>query len=1580
MKILSILSTAQSLGIKLWVEDNRLRFSAPKGALTDEFRDQLKEFKSELIEYLSFHHKENSIPLVAHNGDEGPLALAQQRLWAVEQLAPGTTAYTMPVVIALEGPLHRAALNAAFTLVQERHGALRTRIVMRDGLPWQSVAADTVAQVGYVQVTDTPAAEEWVQTLLATPFDLATGPLVRATVLEQAAGTCWLVFTVHHVVCDGWSLALVLRDWGACYAALVSGNPVSLPALTVSYLDVALWQRQLLAGVALEQLRSAWQQALAGAPLVVRLPTDYPRPAVQSFAGARVAVTVPDELGAAVAALAQRTGVTPFMVFLAAWGLVLHQYSGQADLVIGVPVTQRDHEAVQQVVGLFANTVPLRLQLQGRMTVQELLVQVRDHTMHALERQLLPFEAIVDLLQPERDPSLPPLAQVFFAWQDAPIKDIESSTLKWKPLPIEQKTSRVDMTLVMGQDDAGAYSGALEYATALFTDATAQQYAAVFIHALTALVADVQQPLGSLSLVPSLHRATLATWMGSVDTSQLSPTVPAAFAAQVAQTPDACALRDADTRWTYAALDALTNQLAHWLQHTYGVQHEVPVALAFPRSAWEVIATLAVLKAGGTYVPLDLSFPASRIAALVAQTRPVVVVCGAADMAALAEVTTVPQVVVAATTAQQWADWATTPVVCPATADSRAYIMFTSGSTGVPKGVQVTHQNIVRLVEHTSYMRFTPTDVVLHFAPTAFDAATLELWGPLLNGATLAVAPPGILGIDELAAVLAAEQVQVLWLTSGMFQQAVHAQPTMFAGVRVLISGGDVVPLAVVDALRAAGFAGTFMNGYGPTENTTFSTTYAVLPTTQVDGSVPIGRPIDQTTVQVVDSWGRLVPIGAVGELLVGGAGVTRGYLDDPRMTGERFLPGTDGQRWYRTGDQVRWRTEGVLEFHGRTDAQVKIRGFRVDLSEVEAVLLRMEKVEEAVVLVEDGPTGRRLVGYVVSAEEDGTAIRHALQAQVAEYHVPQRVVVVAAMPLTRNGKVDRQALAAYGATVVEADDVHEAELAAWTAVERCLAELWEGVVGTAVTCRTAHFFRLGGDSIGAIQVSARAKHMGLQLSPQDVFRYPELGLLARVVSERAGRAMVAEQTAEGTHALSPMQAWFFRLALAVREHWNQSVVLHSEERPEASALAAAVTAVVAQHAGLRTCFREHAPGVWGAEIVAAVESEVRWHSGVPAAAVEEVLTADQGSLCLETGEVVRVSVVEVEGAHGALVQVAIHHLVVDGVSWRVLLEDLDRAYGQAVRGEEIQVVRGGSEVRTWVAHLLAQREAVAAAEGPYWDAVAQARVDGVPLAGQVGQEGSSVRVQGQLDAVTTAGLQERSQAAGVSMTAVLVSAVEEMLYGWTGGKRQRVHVEGHGRELETEQVDMTELVAWCTSLYPVVLEWSGGAWGQRVRRVTEQVGGVPAGGRHYELLCSMDGGAARWEVAHEVSVNYLGEFDQTVGGLEQFRVAEGWSGQEIAAENKRVFGVDVLGLVEGGCLQVAVTASSEQLGADMVATLHATLMQALTGIYDALLSDDMTEEDKPESADHNNTDIFDWNQNDLDSIKAAIGNTLKGA
>jgi len=1150
VKTSEFLGGLRSRGVQLWTEDGELRVKAPKGVLTAELRDELLARKAEILSVLASTAAPRTASSAAGSGltladpippaprdADLPLSFMQQRLWFLTRLEPTLTAYNIPMSWRLRGPLDADALERALLEIARRHEVLRTVFPDRDGRPRQQVLDVDAIRLERLEMSDPEQLRAALEERAGVALDLAAGPLLRPCLVRLAADDHVLFCLVHHIVFDGWSIDAFLGELRALYAAFAAGQPSPLEEPPVQYADFASWQRAVLEGPDLDRQLAYWREQLGGELPVLELPFDHPRPAVQTYAGAKVHVPVSSALIAELSRVARASGATLFMALLAAYEIVLHRYSGLEDVIVASPIANRGKPELAGLLGFFANTLVLRADLSGDPSFRELLDRVRAVCLGAFEHQDVPFERLVDELAPQRTLSYTPLFQTLFMVEEGVGIRETMGAVELAPHPLPTRVARTEL-MVYTYRAADEWSLWAEYNTDLFEAPTVERLLAGFARVLEQVVADPAATIGGLELLSAAEREDLLETRNDTAADFPGAAVHAQFEQQARRTPDAVALvgpaladDERDEEWSYAELDAAANRLARELI-ARGVTPGSLVGLGLERSPEMVAAQLAILKTGAAYVPLDPAFPPSRISYMAEDAGLEVVVTTTAHRELFAGRTAV---YLDADGDAIAAREPTSPGI-EVDASARMYVIYTSGSTGRPKGVELEHRSVSNFL--TSMARepgFAAGERLLAVTTLSFDIAVLELLLPLVCGGTTIVAPSEVVSDGpRLARLIETAHPHVMQATPATWRLLLVTGWEGAPGLR-LFSGGEALPRDLADALLARG--AEVWNLYGPTETTIWSAVARV----RDDGApIAVGRPIANTRLYVLDARLRPVPPGVAGELFIGGAGVARGYLQRAELTAERFLPdpfapatgGAPAPRMYRTGDRARWLPAGELQVLGRLDNQVKLRGFRIELGEIEAVLAEEATVAECVAVVrEDAPGDQRLVAYVVGhgAVPDVAALRAAARGRLPGYMVPQAIAVLDALPLTPNGKVDRRALpvpSAPGAPGVAGGADADASVPQ-SDLERRIAAIWSAALGRSEVPVRSNFFDLGGHSLLLAEVHVKLQQaLDQDVTIIELFQYPTIASLAahlengRAAASGAGRGRKGRGPSAGRLAL----------------------------------------------------------------------------------------------------------------------------------------------------------------------------------------------------------------------------------------------------------------------------------------------------------------------------------------------------------------------------------------------------------------------------------------------------------------------------
>jgi amino acid adenylation domain-containing protein len=1345
--------------------------------------------------------------------DGAPLSFAQERLWFIDRMEPGSATYNISLARRFGGTLDVAVLERALGEIVRRHEVLRTVFAEVDGAPMQVIVPFDGFTLPIDDLSGLPDADRQVEVKRRAmeqarlPFDLTAGPLFRAVLLRLGEQGHLLLLSMHHIVSDEWSSGVFFRELSALYDAFREGRESPLPELPVQYADYALWQREQLKGETLDRQLSYWRERLGGAPELLELPTDRPRPPVQTFRGTYERIELPGELLEELRALARSEGTTLHVVLLAAFQVLLSKYNGSEDIVVGTPIAGRTRDEVAELIGFFVNTLVLRTDLGGDPSFREVLGRVREVTLGAYEHQELPFEKLVAELQPERTLSHSPLVQVAFSLQDG---NQAAGGLVNQPAggsagpgaggaAAEFGTTQFDLDLGFVAHARGL-SGTLSYSTDLFEGDTIVRMLGHLERVLMQAAANADVRLSRLELLGEAERTlVLEEWSAGDAADPIDRCIHHLFESWAARTPDAVALVHADERLTYAELDARANRLAHRLA-AHGVEPGATVGVCLEWRPELVVALLATLKAGGVYVPLDPSLPAGRLAYMAedAGLRALVTSSALADRvpAGAAVRVDVDAEEVSAAPAE-----AVRSRVSPA---DLAYIIYTSGSTGLPKGVAVEHGPAAAHLSAVARVHgIVPEDRVLQFASAGFDASLEQVFSPLLAGATLVLRGAGLWSAEEFRTRVRALGVTVAELPPAYWQEVAGGagEESELPGVRLLLVSGEALPASAAHP----GGATRLANSYGPTE-AVISATEFVVPEGFDGPLVPIGRPLPGRAAYVLDPRGAPVPVGVAGELCIGGGLLARGYLGRPALTAERFVPDPFGQapggRLYRSGDRVRWNASGELEFLGRTDFQVKIRGFRIELGEIEARLREHPAVRQAVVLArEDAPGDRRLVAYYLADEPVAVeTLKAHLGERLPEYMVPAAYVWMEAYPQTPNGKVDRKALPAPEGDAFAARG-YEAPAGR---VEEAVAAIWAELLGAERVGRRDHFFDLGGHSLLAVRVVSRVRQaLGVEAEVRDIFERPVLADFARGLETAAQAEAMAIAPVDRTAALplsfAQQRLWFIEQMEGVGATYHLPMRLRLRGDLDRGALVRALDRIVARHEALRTSFPavDGEPGQHVAPVEDSgfrlVEHDLRASAGAEDELRRLVQDEAGATFDLARGPLFRGRLVRM-AADDHVLLLTMHHIVADGWSTGVLFRELGALYAAFAHGEAdplpplpVQYADYASWQRRW-------------AEGPALEAQADYWVQtltGAPALLElptdhprpVKQDFTGASVWVEMDEALTASLRTLSQRHGTTLFMTLLagwaavlarlSGQDDVVIGTPSANRGRTEIEG---------------------------------------------------------------------------------------------------------------------------------------------------------------------------------------------------------
>jgi amino acid adenylation domain-containing protein/non-ribosomal peptide synthase protein (TIGR01720 family) len=1469
-----------------------------------------------------------------------PLSYGQQSLWFMYQLASESAAYNISACVRVRSKLDVAALRRAFQILVDRHQSLRSTFPQVDGKPVQRVHNER--EVSFEQYD----ASGWSDTQLSTrlsaeahkAFNLEQGPLFRICLFtrDHEKGAV-LLLVVHHIIMDLWSLAILLYELGQVY----SDHEVRLPPLGIHYSDYVRWETELLEGPQGERLWEYWRAQLSGELPLLNLPTDRPRPLIQTFRGSSHTFKIDVGLTERLKALAREQGATLYMVLLAAYQALLYRYTGQHEIIVGTFAANRNRVEMSNLVGFFTNLLALRCHVESNLPFTDLIAQTRRTTLGAFEHQEYPFPLIVKRLQPERDASRQPIFQTVFVLHKTQLLNEEGigafaleesgaqmklGELSLESVGLEQRVAQFDLLLRVAEVE-GHLTVSFEYLTDLFDAATISRMAGSFVTLLKSLTAEPSLPIARVPLLTAAEQRQLREWnAASAAFLPRDRCLHEMFQEQVERTPDQPALVAGAEQLTYLELNRRANQLAHHLR-SLGVGPESLVGVLMERSPQMVVALLAILKAGGAYVPLDTAYPKKRISFMLEDAAVSVLLT---QQHLSDQLPTITGEVIAVDT--EWETISQRNVENPVnlnTPDNLAYVIYTSGSTGQPKGVAIEHHSVVTTLRWAQSV--FPVELlrgVLASTSICFDLSVFELFVPLSCGGRIILVQHAL----ELGQFSAAAEVTLVNTVPSAAAELVRAQ-AIPESVKIVTLCGEVLTRTLVEQLYSTIPDAEVYNLYGPSEDTIYST-YALMNHGET-GAPAIGKPISNTQTYVLDSNGERVPVGVAGELYLGGNGLARGYLRRPALTAERFVPDPfsrkPGARMYRTGDVSRFLADGNLEFLGRIDQQVKIRGYRIELGEIEAIISEHPAVREAVVLArEDVPGEKRLVCYLVLNDGSSPVIgelRQFLKQKLPDYMVPSAFINLPQLPLTANGKLDRRALPGPEGERPNLSVDYEAPRCG---VEEKLVSIWAEVLGVEQVGIHDNFFELGGDSILSIRIISRATQAGLNLSPLLIFQHQTIAELAPLVAEQPVQSNTPTERSlvTGPLPLTPIQQWFFSQELSEPHHWNHSLLLLSKRYLRVRSLRRIIDEVQRHHDALRLRFTQHDDGRWeqhnaGAEVcddvpllvvdLSAVDNTAR-----QPALLEQIASQAQASLDLTHGPLWRVVLFQYGAGRRQRLLLIAHHLVIDAASWRILLEDMVRGYEQSERGEDVSFGAKTTSYQRWAKELESYAgSAEVQGQIAYWQKQCErAAGAGVLPVADVKEQGEQVVTVELDEADTRTLLRELTESYRVEIEELLLCAVLEACRRSSGKCVQVIEVETHGREEISPAIDVTRTIGSFTTKYPLVVELSAsGEVMDTLKRVKEELRQAPGRGIGYGLLryLSEDADVREGLKPREVwqmSFNYLGQLDE---GVKQFEIERRCMPHERAGSNTRSDVLNVRSYVLNGRLRVEWVTSRRQ-------------------------------------------------------------------
>lgn len=1442
---------------------------------------------SRRVEVLVNERIDESVPPLVPAQRDGrlPLSYAQQRLWFLDQLTPGTLAYTLPHTSRLGGELDISALERTLTEIVRRHEVMRTIFRSNDGYPQQVILPVSQVSLSIVDLSQAQEperdflAKKEMRQLLMQPWNLETGPLWRAKVISLDSNRHILFLTMHHIIGDGWSMGILNKEIRTLYQAFKLKDSSPLPDLQIQYADFAIWQRKWLQGEVLKKQLDFWKNQLAGASLL-ELPLDKPRPPVPRNRGARVQFFLDSKDVVQLQAFCKLQGYTTFMLLLATFQLLLSRYSSQSDISVGTTIANRNRGEIENLIGFFVNTLVLRTDLGGEPTFKELLERVKETCLSAYSNQDIPFEKIVDELYSSRDLSRQPFFQVLFTHQVINQKGTGSGAAETAKSGRggELEVTKFDLTLFVNESPNTLYGG-LQYNTDLFDQTTAEYMVKHFVHLLKTAMHHSDLPCSRLELFPSTERyEILERWGKKPGDYEFERCAHELIERQADENPDHLALSYKGQQLSYKQFEEQANRFAHFLRERR-IKPEKAVAVFLERGSEAIISLLAIMKAGGVYLPIDPQYPDERIEFIIGEADPEIIISHPELMNRL------PQgrnIVTLSGDKEEISQYTTTRLPTLAKPSNLAYIIYTSGSTGKPKGVQIEHRGLVNLVSaQIPIFEFDANSRVLQMISMSFDASVGEIFRTLCAGATLCLADrKDLLPGPELIQLIRDEKISHIAIVPSVLGCLPMEN---LPDLKTITVGGESCSAEVI---RRWGAGRKVINCYGPTEATIGAT---LADNWSLERKPPLGRPLSNVKVFVLDGKMQPTPVGVPGELYIGGPGVARGYLNRPDLTAECFIasPFAHGERLYRTGDLVRWLVDGQLEFIERIDHQVKIRGYRIELGEIENVLSSCPEVKTCTVTVHKDLLGvTRLVGYFVpfgASEPSNDLLRSFLVKRLPEYMVPATFIKIAKIPLTTNGKIDRKALPEPTHFNLETERDY---IAPSTEAEKILTGIIGQLLNLAKVSITDNFFEIGGDSILSIQVISRATQAGLNLSTKDIFQYHSIAELAEV-AESAGVILAEQGVVTGSVPLTPIQKWFFASNSPNPHHFNWCSLMRVPPSLDMQLMRQALTILLTHHDALRLRFSQESSGKWVQRIIDV--GDVLPFSSIDLSEIQDEDISNileekgdefQRSLDLFEGPLIRVVHFNCGTFRQGRLLVIVHHITVDAISWRIILEDLLGIYKQLRTGQSSRLPPKTTSFKQW-SEILHEHvsSGVMDCDVNFWTDPRRKLAAKIPKDFETGEnsKGSMELVTNELNASTTRELQQNvTRICQVPFNIILLSALAMTVHKWAKSEKILINIEGHGREDIGAKVNISRTVGWFTVFYPLLLDIEGCTTAKdTLKTVQSQVEGVPNRGFSYINLkyLSPDGELQerlRAMPAAEIGFNYMGQRDATQNASRQ--------------------------------------------------------------------------------------------------------------
>ncbi len=1422
-----------------------------------------------------------------------PLSNSQKRMYTLYEMEPDSITYNTPVAYLIKGDIDVRKIEMAFQKLVQRHETLRTSFYVLNGEIAQKVNEVNDFKLDYYEIA--PDELSKVLEKFVRPFNLEKVPLIRAGIIKLGTDKYVLVYDIHHIVSDGTSAEIIKREISKFY------NNDVLPEMRYQFKDFVTWQSNYIISKDYQKQRGFWLNLLHNQLPVLNFPLDYPRPGNQSFRGNSIKAYIDETVTSDLKLIAGMKNSTLFMILLAAYNILLSKYAGQREIVVGTPVAGRGNINLNNMVGMFVNTLVLKNKVQGDMTFQEFLETVRDEALQAYANQDYQFNDLVNELGVKRDSSRNPVFDVMFVMENMDKNDYKLEKAEIENFDLKSTTSKFDMTLIAVEID-NKIELQLEYCTDLFKTETIEGILEHYIILLKQISEKPYTKINKLSMMSNEERnKVLIDFNANITDYPKNKTVAELFEGQVTKTPDNVAVVNNDKALSYRELDQRANYVANLLVEI-GVKENLLVGIMADNSIEMIIGIIGILKSGGAYLPVDPEYPNSRIKYMFEDSSTDLVIV---QKKYLDKVSFVNKVIVLEDICEhEQVNYQDSNKKSP---NNLAYIIYTSGTTGKPKGVMVEQRGIVRLVKNTNYIHINETDRILQTASMVFDATTFEFWAPLLNGACLHISNKDlILNPENLEIYLKKNKITTMWLTSALFNQLCSINSDMFGVLNNLLVGGDILSPKYINMVRDKFKHLNIVNGYGPTENTTFSLCFNI--DKRYEDNIPIGKPISNSSAYILGENNALIPIGAIGELCVAGDGLARGYLKRDDLTKEKFVenPFITGTKMYKTGDLARWLQDGNVEFLGRRDSQIKIRGFRIEIGEIESRLHQIHKIKEAVVQAFDDKNKHKYIcAYIVSDKEiSANEVRQELMQSLPDYMIPTYFVQLDALPVTPNGKIDRNSLPKPEEHI---DSNREFE-PPQNYIQEVLVKAFSSILDVEIVGINDNFFELGGDSIKAIQVSSFAGGYRIKIETRDIIKYPTIAQVSKlaIVNKIKGQN---DTTVSGYLKPTPIQKWFYERKTHDLHHFNNSYMLYRKEGFQVDIIKKVFNAIVNHHDLLRMeCHYEngaiiqHLPEVnENSYSIKVVDLKVDSNY---VETIENTANKIQSEMNLLQNSLIQLCLFKT--SHGDYLAIIIHHIIIDGVSWRILLDDFLIGYKQSMGNEKIKFQEKTTSYTEWSEHLMGYAKSSRITKTiPYWKSVL-CEVESIQNRKETSysnKEYDGKNCSCELSSEETKNLLRCTRSSyDVTINAILLAALGQAYQNCTGNQKMLIDLEGHGREELFPDVNISRTVGWFTTIYPFCLDISNeNDIVGKVLHVQKQLEEVPNHGVDYFVLKYLsdkeDTGEMNFNIKPAIGFNYLGQFDKEFKN-DLFTISDISCGNNISPMAERMHELEIFGMI----------------------------------------------------------------------------------